>query len=612
MSGRTRAALAVDCAATVIALFVFAWLLWASGRGLDLTDEGFYLLTARHPEDVVMMTTSFHHLTAWLLWATGGSIAALRIAGVLGTALAGAALADAALAVSGARRSLLAVSMVTISALLAYTWLLLTPSYNTYNGWAVAGATVCLLRAFGVTGRAPFDRRWWHIWMFGVGLFLGVSAFVKFPTAAAMGGLATIAIAAWPGLEWQKRLTAAGWLAVGTALTAAVMFAAIVSPHEWWSEMLGGLDQVARLGAGHGRSALGRYVRELRGHLGEGTRPVIWILSAVGFVSAAVLAAAPEGRTRRAARAGVWLVLAAAAARSTLETMAWLLPPALPGYMIRDPFPFWIARFHLHWLLLVAAIALGAGVGTRLRGGEPAPGIGADRKRAIVALLLASGPAVAALGTANPIYINLMLALGSWAALLVLALRYASPRLHWSGAGDAAMLTVLVFAAVQIVGGTAIAPYGLHEGLVRQTVATSLGSPPALLSLDAETHRLVVELQRLTAACGFREGDDLFAFHNLPGLVYALGGRSPGLPWFTDGWPGSRAVNEMGLAAAGEGRVSRAFILESAEADRWLRTLTPLGIDFPDRYTACGNVTRRLRGLRFDLQLWRPASLPAR
>ena len=205
-----------------------------------------------------------------------------------------------------------------------------------------------------------------------------------------------------------------------------------------------------------------------------------------------------------------------------------------------------------------------------------------------------------------------MLALGSWAALLVLAVRYASARLDWSGAGDAAMFTVLALAGVQIVGGTATAPYGLNERLVRQTVATSLGSPPARVSLDPETHRLIVDLQQLASACGFHVGDDLLAFHNMPGLVYAIGGRSPGLPWFTDGLPGSRAGNEMGLEAAGAVRTSRAFILQTPDADPWLRTLAPLGIDFPAHYAYCGVVTRRLRGQAFELKLWRPASLPAR
>ena len=78
MSGRRLATLMVDLAAAVITLLVVAWLLWASRKGLDLADEGFYLLTARHPEDVVMMPTSFHHVTSWLLRATGGSIVAMR------------------------------------------------------------------------------------------------------------------------------------------------------------------------------------------------------------------------------------------------------------------------------------------------------------------------------------------------------------------------------------------------------------------------------------------------------------------------------------------------------------------------------------------------------
>ena len=205
-----------------------------------------------------------------------------------------------------------------------------------------------------------------------------------------------------------------------------------------------------------------------------------------------------------------------------------------------------------------------------------------------------------------------MLALGSWAALLVLAVRYASARLDWSVAGDAVLLFLVALAAVQIVGGTVTASYGLHEGVRRQTVATSIGSPPSRLSLDPETHRLITALRRLTSACGFKEGDDLFAFYNMPGLVYALGGRSPGLleSHFVDDTRSAQTVGVPGKAGAA--RVSRAFILQTPDADPWLRTLAPLGIDFPARYTDCGTVTRRLRGLTFELTLWRPASLPQR
>jgi hypothetical protein len=336
---------------------------------------------------------------------------------------------------------------------------------------------------------------------------------------------------------------------------------------------------------------------------------LLWTL---GFASAAILAAAQSDRTRRVARVAIWLVIAAAAVRSALETIAWLDPPVLAGYTIRDQFPFWVARFHLHWLLLVIAIAAGAGCGARLRRTDSTEDPDANRKRAVVGLLLAGGTVAAAFGTANPIYINLMLTLAPWSALLVLAVRYASARLDWSGAGDAAILAILSFAAVQIVGGTMTTPYGLNERLLRQTVPTSIGSPAGRVSIDPDTHRLIVELQRMAGACGFRDGDDLLAFHNMPGLVYAIGGRSPGTPWFTSGWRGSRDVNEMGLEAAGAARVSRAFILQTPDTDPWLSTLAPLGIEFPARYAYCGTVTRRLRGLVFELKLWRPASLPAR
>lgn len=597
-----------DAAAAVITLSVIAWLIWASGKGLDVTDEGFYLLTARHPEDVVMMPTAFHHMTSWLLWATAGSVAALRVIGVLGTAAAGAFLADAALAVSGARRSWLAVSTVTTSALVAYAWLLLTPSYNTYNGWAVAGASACTLRALAAT-RTPGCARW-HGWMFGCGLFLGVSFFVKFPTAAAMSALVAIAIAAWPGLSRRERATAFAWTAMGAAGAAAFVFLVVVSPIAWWREAVAGVDQTTRLGAGHGVSGIARYAREVWTHVIVGTRPVVWVMWGLGFASAAMLAAARNDQERRAARVMLWLLIAAAALRSALVTLAWIAPPMMAGYAGIDPFPFGVARFHLHWLLLVTAIAAGAWLGARRGtslGTRPAA---ANRQRLVVALLLAGGTVAAAFGTANPIYLNFMLALGSWSTLMVLAARYASATLAWSG-GAVTMLTVLILSALQIVGGTITAPYGLNEGLLRQTVVTSIGSPPSHVSLDPDTHRLVVDLRQLADTCGFREGDDVLAFYNMPGLVYAMGARSPGLAWYTSGLPGSRVVNEQGLEAAGAARVSRAFILQTPDATPWLGTLARRGIEFPARYTECGTVRRRFRGLVIELTLWRPASSAA-
>jgi hypothetical protein len=610
----------IEAAAAVITLTVLAWLLWASGRGFDVTDEGFYLLTARHPEDVVSTPTLFYHLTSWLYWATGGSIAGLRMAGVLGTAAAGASLGVAAVSAPGGRRSWVAVSAVTMSALLAYVWLLLVPSYNTYAAWAVAGMTICALRGFTAAGRFPVNRTAWQAWLFGCGFFLGLSFFVKFPTAVAMGTILACAIGAWPGLSRRERAAAAAWIACGAAGLAALVFLVVVSPGVWWRHLISGLDQTQRLGAGHDVSAIGRYPRELWQHFSAGTPPVIWALWIVGFVSAAILAAASRRRTRRAAGLAAALVLAVAAAWSAVVMAAWLPPqvgfryPTMERWLAFwfapvEPFPLWVARFYLHWLILAMAIAAGAGLGAPLRRptlAVPPPSPGDNRRRLIIILLLGGGTFAAAFGTRNPIYLNLMLALGSWGALLVLAVRFAAARLERPLVGDAALLAIVTLAAVHVAGGSVTVSYGMNDGLLRQTVATPVGEPPAHLSTDPATSRLIGDLRRQATACGFRVGDDLLAFHNLPGLVFAIGGRSPGLPWFTYDWPGSQGVNERGLESAGADRISRAFILQTPDAEPWLRTLAPLGIEFPGRYTYCGSVIRRIYGASTELKLWRP------
>src|SRR5262245_19937584 len=76
------------CVATIsLATFglVFCWalLLWAAGRGLDLTDDAHYLIWAADPFRYDWSVYEFGYLVHPLYLALGGDIAALRIAGAV-------------------------------------------------------------------------------------------------------------------------------------------------------------------------------------------------------------------------------------------------------------------------------------------------------------------------------------------------------------------------------------------------------------------------------------------------------------------------------------------------------------------------------------------------
>ena len=79
----------------------------------------------------------------------------------------------------------------------------------------------------------------------------------------------------------------------------------------------------------------------------------------------------------------------------------------------------------------------------------------------------------------------------------------------------------------------------------------------------------------------------------LPGLVYAMGGRSPGHPALLLGNAGYFAYSEMALSFARKQELQNALVLINlAPQDDELRALlASSGLDFPTSYTIIGEVS---------------------
>ncbi len=134
-----------------------------------------------------------------------------------------------------------------------------------------------------------------------------------------------------------------------------------------------------------------------------------------------------------------------------------------------------------------------------------------------------------------------------------------------------------------------------------QQVPTLVGEPPQTLLLDRLLSKTLSEFRALASANGFRPGDDLLVFYSLPGLAYAVGGRSPGQPWYLFRLPVGRKHEWVALARVPSERLARAYIALRTKLGRQ-PDLAEFGIRFPGDYKRVGSVGIRESSLgRIDL-----------
>ena len=627
------ALLAVPALATVACLAgVVRFLVWTSNRGLDITDEGFCYLGARYPGDPRMTVTS-HYLLSPLFAATGWNVPVYRVTGFAITVIAAFVLAAGLDAV---RRRLdpesprswtyvaAEAAAIGVGSLLGNSWLLTSPSYNTITNWGLSiGAAATMVAA----ARGEADRVT-SAWLALLGLALGFVFLAKFTAAIAAGAVFAGVLLAWPLAPARVRVRWLAAAAAGFALALAFYFAVFQSPAGWLRAVRLGLWGAATQSPLHRAGAATRYYLEWRDDVVlawlKDFGPVFYTLTALAIAIRLV----PPDRWLggRAVRVVAWAGVAYAAYVAAVHVRDY--PPSLYQYDV--------TRLFFGWMLLLGPLAL-AWRGSRVAGGglreagskDPAyeddggrtdvgrtdggrvfrPGT-TNRTLAfawtLIVVMLFALPFCGSVGTGNPLQYGMRYTLAPWFALLALALgRLSAPaRVRWAVPVGLAVLSA--YAAVYLVKGPLEAPYRLLTGIRGQTEDTPIGAPASIVKLDPVLHAFITDVRRAALDTGFRPGDDILGLYDMPGIVYALGGRSPGTIWWTMGYPGSRTVMERAVALAGPDRLRRAYILQTKASTEWLQSLTPLGVNFPDDYVLGGTFTIPYSWTREEVSWWRP------
>ena len=536
--------------------------IWASRRGFDLIDGGYYYLTYKFPADVADTHTSFHLIAGMIFRGLGENIVAFRLtswalalgsAGILGVALVSylrrahpgqtAQLPTAAVCFSA-----------VISAFAIYTPVPAALTYNSLNSiLLVLGSALLLDGAGRIISADPSDRRFALIELAAVGAVAAVQLFIKPTTAILFGGAVfgflvfSPAIAA--RLKQRVLLLAGGAVVLGLAA-----FLLVLGSWTAFTARFATFFSISKNAAFIGEllTRLAKDSADLAGLMARDLRWVGPLLLVLGVAARFVQPPIRRTFTRWcfAAVIALWIGQLLSAQiwhgahlyyAEAAVTRLWLEAVLITGLAT-----FLTAEKPQNWRLTIHSVLLWA--------------------------ILVMLPFAGAFGTTNPLYLNSSLQAPLWFAAAALPL-LAGGRLGLFSTG------------VLLVACSGIATAQLFNGQIVQAT------------------------QEILKKNGFQPGGDIFAFFNLPGLVYAVGGRSPVIPWYFGRIYVNNPVEEIYIRNAGAQRRAQAWVITQADAPDFRQHYLNADFNFPDGYLEVGTLKNPATAM--DIRIWKPrAALP--
>lgn len=543
-----------------LAASALAWLVTRLDRGLELTDESFYLLSALHADSIRLFFSPTHWVSS-ALWQMAPSLVAFRASG-LGLAITSALLLAwsvlrvaplVGLPITSHRTGQAAVLASAVSGALLYGSLLsFTPSYNLLGA---SGACFSIgLGLLSISARHTGSAR---VLATLTGVALGITVLCKFSTGvcAACLLLALQAVLTWrhPARRLDSLLMLASLLAiVALAILTQTGFAEARRQFGAGVELVwfaqGDKTTLARLARSAADIAdmLGAVVQAFWGPL-------------ICFVVAAFWRPALMG-----CMGAVWFALLLAGGDHVVAGMS---------------------RYALQAVPLTAALVLSLLIPAKQWVQAPSAGL--------LVLTLVVLPFGIALGTGNPLQIQILTALAPWGALIgLMALSSQNARLP-------AAFTCLLFNLIvllHIITNSA-QPYRMHA-LVEQTETITLAQL-GTVQVDRQTASLVRDMQRAGQRCGITPGHPFLDFYDLPAIALILDAVPIDSPWLLN--PDYAALV---LKQADPLKIQQAIVAVKLDATGTRPKPPPQLAAFPEGFRLCGRSTGPIDGL--PIELWVP------
>ena len=567
-----RAGWIVDGVSAAVALTAAGLYLAGVDGGFDFTDEGVYYLSFAHPENVSDNQTSFHIFGGAIFRLLGGSIPAMRL--VTFAALLGATL----MLLKGWRQFVMAhdpgrqdgaVGFATAAAALTGATLgfSISPaslSYNFQNAICIMAATGLLLSACAQPAQKTQLGTAGLVSLLAFGLTVGFDFFVKFSSSVPLAITGGIFFIACSRLRLKSKALLVGAVLACAGLVGIIYFGFFQDLDRWWAGIRGTAQ--ALLQGGYAFREINRYAQEITTLLGSAATilPPALVIAVPGIVATRLLRRWPS----------LQRTLAALVVFGSIAGLLWgavRIGFVQPGRI----------EFHLSFLGLLGLFA----ITWRFMGSRAGPPAAPGRWRlAAGGTLLLSLPYIGAFGTTNNINQNTFYQLVPW--FLVGGLLLSELDRTWSHRWFS-RLGLLFLSGVsvgQLYTGYWLQPYRVAGTRAEQTLPTPIGPSGSQLRLNSATHAFVTNSRSILDENGFRQGDDILAMFNMPGFVFAMGGVSPGHPWYFSGDQRSLDLNLMRLRFIEPQRRARAFIVRNGDWDGLVALLRQAELRFPEEY----------------------------
>jgi hypothetical protein len=516
-----------------------------SGTGLDLSDEGLYLVAASQGGTHETYLGTWGSLTHIIFAAAGSDVGTFRFVGFVLLSVSGAALSLAtfdALLSSRSRapnfrpRSIprwqyAAAAIIGATTLPVYYFsFLLTPGYNWTN---LVGTTITLAVVIFLLGR-PLITRWleWSLWVV-VGFCILVTLISRPATAIALTMAVTFVLAARV-LQSSRGSRPFAFVmlarAMGAAaLGAALFFVTVSSPQAilvswerlaYWSSRTPN-ESVSGFVTGGWQALLA--LARLAGHEAA---PYLVVVAIPLFLALGMRLKPNVFRVRAlviVCEFG-YLVLFGTMVVNLRRDGVFLGGPS--GWQA-------LPTTAAVWLFVSGGIWISSRVLTYASGGELLVGSRLASGWTVVAVSALIVGAMYAYGFTSTNGIVEEAALSSGLALMLASL-IVIVSMHWQPARSIALIAlplVLVLALGWIANDGASEPYRTG-GVYQDTASVSLPAGGGTLLVTPEERTFIDGLQQAAARAGFRRGTPVFDLTEggwvfTPGLVFLLGGLGP-------------------------------------------------------------------------------------